>query len=159
MDVLAHGLWGGALFGRKTRWQWRFAFLLGTAPDVLAFGPFIISLTLNPGWRDFPPYVHRSYDVTHSLVVWATVAGAVWFWRKSFPWVFAAWGFHVICDIPLHEISFFPTPYLWPFPTPLVDGVRWAQPALMIPNYLALIAAYTIWLGLRHRRNRLRSSK
>jgi hypothetical protein len=35
-----------------------------------------------------------------------------------------------------------------------VNGVRWAQPAIMIPNYLALIFAYALMIGMRHRRQR-----
>ena len=151
MDVLAHGLWGGALFGRKSRGQWRWAFLLGIAPDVLAFGPFLVSQFGSRVWREFPLYVHYSYNITHSLVVWAIVAGAIWYFRKSLPWVFGAWGLHSLCDIPLHEIDFFPTPYLWPLPTPLVNGIRWAQPAIVIPNYAALAATYALWMGLRYR--------
>ena len=54
------GLWGGALFGRRTRWQWRGAFLLGTAPDILAFGPFFLSRVGSADFRAFPPYVYRA---------------------------------------------------------------------------------------------------
>jgi hypothetical protein len=154
MDVLAHGLWGGVLFGRKTRWQWRGALWLGMAPDIVAFGPFTVSQVFKHDWRAFPPYVYSTYDVTHSLVVWAIVVGTIWFFRKRFPWILCAWGFHIVCDIPLHEISFFPTPYLWPLPTPLVNGVRWAQPVIMIPNYLALAVAYTLLLVVRYRRQK-----
>jgi membrane-bound metal-dependent hydrolase YbcI (DUF457 family) len=158
MDVLAHGLWGGALFGRKSRWQWRWAFLLGTAPDVLAFGPFLISQFGSRDWREFPLYVHQSYNVTHSLVVWASVALAIWYFRKSFPWVLGAWGLHILCDIPLHEIDFFPTPYLWPLPTPLVNGMRWAQPTFIIPNYVVLTVTYALLIGLRYRRHKAKDA-
>jgi hypothetical protein len=154
MDVLAHGLWGGALFGRKTAWQWRGAFLLGMAPDLVAFGPFVLTQVFKSEWKVFPPYVYSAYDVTHSLVVWGGAVGVVWLLRKRFPWILCAWGLHIVCDIPLHERSFFPTPYLWPLPTPLVDGVRWAQPAVMIPNYLALAVAYALMLVVRYRRQR-----
>ena len=152
MDVLAHGLWGGVVFGWKTRWQWRVAFLLGIAPDILAFGPFFVSQLGSSEWRAFPAYVHLSYGVTHSLVVWALLTGGLWFAGRKFPWILGAWALHILCDIPLHELAFFPTPYLWPFDTPLVNGVRWAQPAIMIPNYVALILAYVLMLGLRYRR-------
>jgi len=152
---MAHGLWGGVLFGRKTRWLWRGAFLLGTMPDVLAFGPFLLTRIGNQTPEAFPPYVYESYNVTHSLVVWAALASAVWLIRKRFPWILAAWAFHILCDIPLHEISFFPTPWLWPFHTPLVNGIRWAQPMIMIPNYVVLIVAYALWMGLRYRRQRM----
>ena len=151
MDVMAHGLWGGVVFGRKSRWQWRGAFLLGMAPDLLAFGPFLLTRIGRSDFRAFPDYVYQSYSITHSLVVWAVVAGAIWSVRRRFPWILGAWGLHALCDIPLHEISFFPTPYLWPLPTPFVNGIRWAQPALIIPNYVLLILAYTLWFGLRYR--------
>ena len=149
MDVLAHGLWGGALFGRGSNWQWRFAFILGMMPDLIAFGPFMISQIGKNDWIEFPPYVHRTYDVTHSLVVWAAVTAIVWLLRKQFPWILCPWALHVLCDIPLHTITFFPTPYLWPLSTPLVNGMRWAQPLLLIPNYLALTVTYAIWLRRR----------
>src|SRR4030095_811613 len=152
MDVLAHGLWGTIFFGR-TKWTTAaLAFLVGMAPDLLAFGPFLLLHGSFMG-LNFPPYVYQSYNVTHSLVVWGTLAAVLWYLRGSFPWVFGAWALHIFCDIPLHEISFFPTPYLWPFPTPLVNGFRWAQPAIMIPNYSALVITYSI-LGFRWQRDR-----
>ena len=154
VDVLAHGLWGGVLFGRRTRWQWRGAFLLGTAPDLLAFGPFYFAQWGNTNWVMFPPYVHQSYNVTHSFVVWGLLTAAIWYARGKFPWILGAWGLHILFDIPLHALSFFPTPYLWPLSTPLVNGMRWAQPVVMIPNYIALVIAYALMIGLRNRRER-----
>lgn len=147
VDVLAHGLWGGALFGHRNEWEWRGAFLLGAAPDVIAFGPFLISQLGSSNWVEFPPYVHQTYNVTHSLVVWAALTAGVWLFRKKFPWILCAWGLHILCDIPLHEITFFPTPYLWPFRTYLVNGVRWAQFWLIISNYAALTLTYAIWMS------------
>lgn len=154
MDVLAHGLWGGALFGGKTRWQWRGAFLLGMAPDIIAFGPFLATQFFRSEWTPFPSYVYSSYNVTHSLVVWAAAVAGLWLFRGRFPWVLGAWGLHVVCDIPLHELAFFPTPYLWPLPTPLINGVRWAQPAIMLPNYVALALTYTFLIAVRYRRQK-----
>jgi hypothetical protein len=142
------------LFGRRTRWQWRGAFLLGAAPDLLAFGPFYLAQWGRTDWINFPPYVHQSYHVTHSLIIWGLLTAAVWFGRKRFPWILGAWGLHILFDIPLHELSFFPTPYLWPVTTPLVNGWRWAQLRIMIPNYIALAVAYTLMLGLRYRREK-----
>ena len=154
MDVLAHGLWGGVAFGRETRWHWRGAFLLGMAPDIVAFGPFFLSQLGSTEWRAFPPYVYQAYNITHSFVIWGALAAAIWLARRKFPFVLGAWALHVLFDIPLHELSFFPTPYLWPFETPLVAGVRWAQPGVMIPNYLALIVVYALMIGARYRRQK-----
>jgi hypothetical protein len=124
------------------------------APDLLAFGPFYVAQWGNTNWRVFPEYVHQSYSVTHSLVIWGLLTAAFWYGLGRFPTILSAWGLHILFDIPLHELSFFPTPYLWPFTTPLVNGLRWAQPVVLIPNYIALIIAYTLMIGLRYRRER-----
>jgi len=150
VDVLAHGLWGGALFGNRSNRQWRWAFLLGTAPDLIALGPFTVSQMLISGSSDFPPYVYKAYNVTHSLVVWAMIAGAIWLFRSEFLWIWCAWGLHVLCDMPLHETSFFPTPYLWPFKTPLINGVHWGQFWLIALNYAALVITYATYVVRRH---------
>jgi hypothetical protein len=151
VDVLAHGLWGGALLGNKSERHWRWAFVLGTAPDVIAFGPFMVLHILSTWPADFPSYVYKTYNVTHSLVVWAAVAIAIWFFSKEFSWVWCAWGLHVLCDIPLHETNFFPTPYLWPFKTHLINGVRWGQPWLIAVNYAVLVVTYATYVA-RNRR-------
>jgi len=62
------------------------------------------------------------------------IAAAYYFWKRKFPWVFAAAALHILCDIPLHDIQYFPTPYLWPLHTPLHDGIRWANPRVMLPK-------------------------
>ena len=43
MDVVAHGLWGGALFCPRGRKMFLIAVLLGMAPDLLSFGPFFLT--------------------------------------------------------------------------------------------------------------------
>jgi hypothetical protein len=149
MDVLAHGLWGGALFGKRSDSAWRWAFLLGAAPDLIALGPFTAWQLLSLEVKGFPPYVYEAYNVTHSLVVWAVVAVTIWLFRSEFLWIWCAWGLHVLCDIPLHETSFFPTPYLWPFKTHLVNGVFWAQPWLIAVNYVAIVITYTTYVVRR----------
>ena len=149
MDVLAHGLWGGALFGNRNERHWRWAFLLGTAPDLIALGPFTAWQMLSSRTTEFPPYVYEAYNVTHSLVVWAVVAVTIWLFRSEFPWIWCAWGLHVLCDIPLHETNFFPTPYVWPFKTHVINGVFWGQPWLIAVNYAALVITYTTYVGRR----------
>jgi hypothetical protein len=165
MDVLAHGLWGGAIFGQKARGQWKWGFLLGISPDILAFGPAFVSRALTgtlgawatpgpPPLSSFPSYVFDLYNITHSLVVWAIVVLALRYRNGVFPWVLGAWGLHILCDIPLHSIRFFPTPFLWPFPTPFVDGIRWAQAPIVLTNYSLIISTYTVLTYLRFRRKR-----
>jgi len=149
VDVLAHGLWGGALFGNRNERHWRWAFLLGTAPDLIALGPFTAWQMLSSRTTEFPPYLYEAYNVTDSLVVWAVVAVTIWLFRSEFPWIWCAWGLHVLCDIPLHETNFFPTPYVWPFKTHVINGVFWGQPWLIAVNYAALVITYTTYVGRR----------
>jgi len=104
MDVVAHGLWGGALFYRHGRKQFLAGALLGMAPDLLSFGVFHLT---QPGWlverllgnisgppalASLPPYVFHSYNVTHSMIVWAAGFALLWALIKKPPWLLAAWG-------------------------------------------------------------------
>ena len=154
MDIVAHGLWGGAAFypqGRKTIFA---GVLIGMAPDLLSFGVFHV---MNPGWITMrlageisgppalailPPYLFHAYNVTHSLVVCAATFFLLWLTTKHPPWLLSAWLLHIVCDIPTHTESYFPTPFLWPFPTPFVNGIPWSTPWLMLVNYTALIVVY-----------------
>lgn len=156
MDTLAHGLWGRVAFGRSSRRSGWLAFFLGMGPDMFSFGPFFLMWALrgfqpmhrapagHPDPSAIPHYVYAAYDVTHSLVVWGAVFLLLWAWKKRPVWLWAAWGLHILCDIPLHTRAFFPTPYLWPFPTPFVDGFRWASGGFMLVNYAALTGAYVL---------------
>jgi hypothetical protein len=155
MDVIAHGLWGGALFWRRGWKQFAAGLLIGMAPDLLSFGVFFIT---HPGWIShrlvgdisgppalsvLPPYVFHAYNMTHSLVVWTAAFILLWVLLKRPPWLLGAWLLHIVCDIPTHSTSYFPTPFLWPFPTPFVNGISWTTPALLMANYVCLIGAYS----------------
>ena len=154
MDTLAHGLWGGVGFYRQGAKKFAAAFALGMAPDLLSFGLFHVS---HPGWlklrlvgeiygppplSTLPEFVFHAYNLTHSLVVWAALFGLIWLMVQRPPWVLLAWALHILCDIPTHSSRYFPTPYLWPFPTPYVEGMSWATPWFMATNYATLLAAY-----------------
>ncbi|MBM4299490.1 MAG: hypothetical protein FJ143_17260, partial [Deltaproteobacteria bacterium] len=154
MDVIAHGLWGGAL-GYSRGWRQFFAgILIGMAPDLLSFGVFHV---LYPSWITMriageisgppalallPPYVFHAYNLTHSLVVWAVAFVLLWQVNKKPPWLLSAWLLHILCDIPTHSTDYFPTPFLWPFPTPFVDGIAWSTPWFMAANYATMFIVY-----------------
>lgn len=154
MDILAHGLWGGAAFYPKGVKKFAAAFVVGMAPDLLSFGiyhltrPDWIKLRLAGGVSGPPPlsalpeFLFHAYNLTHSLVIWAILFALIWMIRKRPPWLFSAWGLHILCDIPTHNSRYFPTPYLWPLPTPFVEGISWATPWFMMSNYTALLLAY-----------------
>jgi membrane-bound metal-dependent hydrolase YbcI (DUF457 family) len=154
VDTLAHGLWGGIGFYPCGKKKFAAAFVLGMAPDLLSFGLLHLS---RPGWirlrlageisgppplSTLPGFVFHAYNLTHSLIVWMALFGLIWLIRRNPPWVFLAWGLHILCDIPTHNSRYFPTPYLWPLPTPLVEGISWATPWFMMINYRVLLAAY-----------------
>jgi len=48
-----------------------------------------------------------------------------------------------IPDIPTHTESYFPTPFLWPLPTPFVNGIPWSTPWAMLANYAGTIVVYS----------------
>jgi hypothetical protein len=164
MDTLAHGLWGSAAFGQRERKDFWPAFFLGMGPDLFSFGPFFLMWALHgfspmhrapaghPDPSAIPHYVYAAYNVTHSLVVWGAVGALLWLARKRAPWVWGAWALHILCDIPTHSIRFFPTPFLWPFATPFVDGVPWANRWFMAANYAAIVTAFLLLRARRKRR-------
>lgn len=164
MDTLAHGLWGGVGFYPHGHKKFAAAFVLGISPDLLSFGLFHVT---RPGWLRLrlagqisgppplsilPEFVFHAYNLTHSLVVWAALFALIWAIRKHPPWLLLAWGLHILCDIPTHSSRYFPTPYLWPLPTPLVEGISWATRWFMMTNYTALLIAYVgMFLYVRRR--------
>lgn len=155
MDTLAHGMWGGAVFGRRDH-QWKWAFWWGMCPDLFSFGPFFLIHLGDIGerWskhrmgppdpRLIPAYVYHAYNATHSLVIFSVVMFLAWkrWGRRS--WPFAAWGLHILCDIPTHSTRFFPTPYLWPLPTPFVNGHSWGNRTFMLANWAGIATAYAV---------------
>ncbi|HEX8988083.1 MAG TPA: hypothetical protein VF816_08980 [Rhodocyclaceae bacterium] len=166
MDVLSHGLWGGIAFGRRSRRAFWTAVAFGMAPDLLAFGPhFAGSLwsalegapyqPTDPahGYADIPSYVFLAYQVTHSLVVFTGAFLIAWLLRGRPWWPMAAWGLHVLMDIPTHGLGFFPTPFLWPLFDVRVDGIPWSRPVIFVPNVILLSLSY-LWYFLIHRRKR-----
>jgi hypothetical protein len=171
VDILSHGLWGGVAFGRRSRRSFWLAFVLGLAPDLLSFGILWAAVILGvakkpdfshgtPPEATIPEYVHALYNVTHSFLVFLLVFFVVWVLHRRPMWELAAWGLHLLVDVPTHSYAFFPTPIFWPFFNWKFDGWQWMNPAILIPNYALLAFVYT-WLlvhGL-NRRKRHRPDK
>ena len=170
MDIISHGLWGGATFGRKSRKHFWWAFFIGTAPDLFSFGIYTFASLFNIGdqtrgqefgqhnMSDIPAYVGSLYNVTHSLVIFLLVFGLIWFIRKKPLWLLGAWGFHILVDIPTHARSFFPTPFLWPVANFYVDGVNWENPIIFFPNLALLAFVYGAWFII-WKRNKQKSQQ
>jgi glucose/arabinose dehydrogenase len=164
MDTLSHGLWGGLVFGRR---HFFWALFLGAAPDLFSFGPFFFrwawmgfpAFPQAPGLRApaldaIPHFVFTAYRLTHSLVMWTAVFLILWAIFRRPVWVFGAWALHILCDIPTHSTRYFPTPFLWPFSTPYVNGTPWSRPWFMITNYGLLIFGFA-FLALRKRKSQI----
>ncbi|MBI1993623.1 MAG: hypothetical protein HYV05_00975 [Deltaproteobacteria bacterium] len=166
MDTLAHGLWGGVGFYAASQRKFASAFILGMAPDLLSFGLFHAShpewivqrfsgrTTGPPPLTMLPEFVFHAYNWTHSLVIWGALFALIWLLRKSPPWPLLAWGLHILSDIPTHGPGYFPTPYLWPLPTPYVQGIAWSTPWFMAANYSALLIAYLMAFALARMKGR-----
>ncbi|MGH7793786.1 MAG: hypothetical protein ACREQ2_02630 [Candidatus Binatia bacterium] len=166
MDVVAHGLWGGVPFYRLGRRKFFAGILIGMAPDLLSFGVFHVLypdwITLRlagkisgpPALSILPPYVFHSYNITHSLFVLAAAFCLLWLLTKNPPWLLGAWLLHILCDIPTHTESYFPTPFLWPLATPFVNGIAWSTPWFMIANYATILSVYAATFFYFYRRRR-----
>ena len=152
MDVFSHGLYGGVAFGRMSRRDYITAFLFGIGPDIVAFGTLFISSLIfsgtvgRPSLETIPSYVFTIYDFSHSLVVFAAFFAMVWFLGYThFAKLTLAWPLHILVDIPTHDASFFPTPFLWPISDFHIDGVSWGHPMIFIPNVILLLCLYGFW--------------
>jgi hypothetical protein len=161
MDIVAHGLWGGVVFGWRRKFFW--AFLFGVLPDLLAFGPYflytLITGTLAMGKPEIsavPSFVFISYDISHSLIVAVLLLLLVRFViSKKYAISFLAYPLHILLDIPSHDRAFFPTPFLYPLSDFVIDGIPWSNPYFMAFNYLSLTTAFFLYFRRRSRRKRL----
>ncbi|MBI2023507.1 hypothetical protein HYT01_03025 [Candidatus Giovannonibacteria bacterium] len=162
MDIFAHALWTGAAYKTvpKEKWSAKKVWLsvfFGVAPDLFSFGILFVSYFLQKGLKRpefltqgpppmslIPDYVSVAYNYTHSLIIFSLVfLIALMIYKKPF-WPLAAWGLHILIDIPTHTSAFFPTPFLWPFSSFKVSGISWGNPWFMLVNYSAIILAYLL---------------
>mgnify|MGYP006372814757 FL=1 len=154
MDILSHGLYGGVAFGRNSRRNYLTAFFFGIGPDLFSFGIYFLTriLSLNgsslgrPDISSIPSYVHTLYDFTHSFVPYTIFFLVLWFLgKRTFAYLTLGWPFHILVDMPVHSLEFFPTPYLWPISSHRIDGIPWSDPRIFIPNVIFIIVLYAIW--------------
>lgn len=157
MDIISHGLWGSLAFGRKNRRFFWWSFFFGVFPDLSSFGFYTvgtwIGLFPHPDWSSgqhpspeaIPTFVHVLYSYSHSLIIFLAVFGLAWFFVRRPIWPLAAWGLHILVDIPTHASEFFPTPFLFPISDFHIDGVSWGHPMIFFPNAVLLIGLYALW--------------
>lgn len=150
MDTLAHGLIGGAVFG-KTRDEKQIFIggLMGMMPDIIIFSTVILGMGLSKG-LDFivnpnpvvPKIYVDFYYVTHSLII-ALVIAAILFLIKH-KWVFFVIPYilHILVDVPFH-CGLFATRIFYPFNAFHVCGVDYTEHIwLWEISYGALVGIY-----------------
>ena len=168
MDVLAHGLWAAAAAqglrrsGRAVRVSAAGAW--GVLPDLVAFALLVTFLLVGlvhgefawsdlaapeslagPSWNRHPVLQLTSllYSLSHSALVFLAAFAAAWLGRGQAPWAMAAWGLHILLDVPTHARSFYPTPFLWPLSDWTVDGFAWTSSWVWVLNYGALALVWS----------------
>lgn len=160
MDIISHGLWGAAGFGRRSKRDFSIAFFFGVFPDLFSFGIFTIANVLGfsnrPNWKEgtppmesIPDYVHQLYNFTHSLVAFLVVFALMWILRKKPYWLMGGWGLHIVFDIFGHSYEFFPTPIFWPISNWKFNGIPWSDPRVFIPNIVLLVVVYSFIVARR----------
>lgn len=170
MDILAHGLWVGAVYKainkkNKRPLSVKFAAFWGVFPDLFAFTIGFVWLfgnllfgdtnladlprpdSVEPAPRDTLPIFRLTpllYSLSHSAIIFFIVFGIVYFVFRRPVWELGGWFIHIILDIPTHSYQFYPTPFLWPLSDWKFNGFSWGTLWFLIPNYIGIIGAYLL---------------
>jgi membrane-bound metal-dependent hydrolase YbcI (DUF457 family) len=166
MDFVSHSLWGGVCFGRKNTKTFLLAVSISILPDILTEGLFMVLYLLKiggmPGWEqghpnisEYPIFAQNLYNITHSLIFFVVVFVLFWIFARKPIWIVAAWGLHILIDIPTHSLALFPTPFLWPISDIRFNGIGWDNPIILAVDIILLMVAYSLWF---YRKFRLRKS-
>ena len=168
MDILAHGLWAGAVatlirrrrpdVGRKTVVA---IIAFAVLPDLVQLAPALAAsasdaaplqllyahITAVPATQSrMPPWAdelaHHLHCVLHSVIVagFFTILAA---WKKpKLLFALAGWWLHIALDIPTHSDDYYAVPIFYPLTYWGFNGVAWTEPWMLTLNYIALGAAY-----------------
>ena len=170
MDVFSHGLWSAAIYkgaNIKTKRSMKvwLAIIFGVFPDVFSFTPLFIRLFWGLvfsglSFSDFPRpdatepakpdtlFIFKAtsflYSFSHSLIAFVVIFGIISLIFRRPIWEMFAWLFHILIDIPTHNYSFYPTPFLWPLSDFKFNGFLWSAPWVLILNYSSLIIIFIL---------------
>lgn len=188
MDILAHGLWAGAVYKVANRFRaernkkplnvW-LAAMWGVFPDFFSFAAAFVwigaSLLLGtmhfsdlrahemePAGQD-TLFIFKLtsflYTVSHSALVAILVFGLVWLVFRRPVWELGGWLVHILIDIPSHSYQFYPTPFLWPISGWKFNGISWSTPWFLITNYSVLAVIYLTFCILKRKRRRAKQQE
>jgi len=143
MDIFAHALWTLSIYWNyPNRWL---AMFIGIVPDIIAITPHLM---MEHFTRPGQALYDVMYQISHSLIILLVITIIVFIISKKAIIVLGAWALHIIFDIFTHVSSYYPTPYLWPLPSPSLFAVDYRNPQFMIINY-AIIALVLLILVLK----------
>lgn len=149
MDTLSHAGWGWLALHRVADWRWVVAF--GVLPDVVSFGPHLLSGEHFAGGHEL---FDAAYRYAHSLVIVGLLFAGSWIVLGRPPLAMLAWAAHIATDALTHPAAFYPTPYLYPFDSPIIGLTDYRSPWFALVNYTMLGAALLTWAYVRHVRRR-----
>ncbi len=154
MTFLEHGLYGGAIAYKFNPNLFWFGVAFGVLPDI----PPLILATQTAGLRrvakrilkggadNFPEYVYKVYDITHSFITTAAIFIILFLITKDSTALAISYGFHIVCDIPFHN-SRFSTRFLYPLTNFHIHGYsetkhKW----VILAQYPVIILIYVFLL-------------
>jgi hypothetical protein len=163
MDIFSHSLWTGAIYRKDKKIWWPIFF--SVAPDIFSNGIFVVlsiikGVSFIDGSREHlnpikPDWIPVLYSIAHSLVFFAIVFLIVWLILKKPWWPLAAWGIHIVADIPFHSTQFSATPFLFPISSFKVDSISWSEDSfVLIINFCLLAIIYLGFYVLKNKKKR-----
>ena len=157
MDILSHALWVLAFYKiinieLKKKLSILKAVFWGLFPDLFTFTiPFLfVIVSLLSGKHTSPEtlfsnssFISILYFLSHSLIIFLIIFFLCYFIFKRFIWELGGWFLHIIIDIPSHGSGTWATPYLWPFPSPIIIGIDWwTNSWIVLFNYTLLVIVF-----------------
>jgi hypothetical protein len=147
LDTVAHGLWSYLVSGRLLRWPLAVGF--GVLPDVMTFLPHLLLGEHSAGGQVIFDHL---YGVFHSVPVVVSVFLLVAAARSRAVWEMGTWLIHIVFDVLTHPETFYPTPFLYPFLSPILGVVDYRFSQFIVINY-GVILFLLIRRFLKHRSN------
>lgn len=164
MDIFSHSLWTGLIYRKEKKIWWPIIF--SVAPDLFSNGIYVVisifkgisfvdstRVHLNPVGPEIIPTL---YSFSHSLVFFAIAFIAVWLILKKPWWPLAAWGIHILVDIPFHSVKYFATPFLYPLSSFSIDSINWGDNNYILAiNFCVLAVIYFALYITKNKRKHL----
>lgn len=145
VDTFAHAVISYIIYHKFPSATVWLAMLFGTLPDLCSWTLFAFYNLFTrgklgqPDLNKIPKWVYRLYNYTHSLFVFALIAGLIYLFFGEIPVYLWAWPLHILIDIPTHSRKFLPTPFLWPFSDWKFPGISWGTRWFLISYWIILI--------------------